>query len=120
MVGVCDASVSGSGIRLTFAADLDPASVKSSAFRAFREDDSKKGPEPPAYELGKAHLINPRTVEINVPDISKEALSDRTDEKGNVSVEPPISLSYKLRSKNGTTFEQTIYATINSIPLKEE
>jgi len=120
MVGVCDAAVTGSGIRLTFAADLDPASVKSSAFRAFREDDSKKGPEPPEYKLGKAHLINPRTVEINVPDISKEALSDRTDEKGNVSVEPPISLSYKLRSKNGTTFEQTIYATINSIPLKEE
>ena len=120
MVGVCDAAVTGSGIRLTFADDLDPASVKSSAFRAFREDDSKKGPKPPAYELGKAHLINPRTVEINVPGISKEALAERTDEKGNVSVKAPISINYKLRSKNGTVIEQRIYATINSIPLKDE
>ena len=120
MVGVCDAAVTGSGIRLTFAADLDPASVKSSAFRAFRDDDSKMGPKPPAYELGKARLINPRTVEINVPGISKEALAERTDEKGNVSVKAPISINYKLRSKNGTVIEQRIYATINSIPLKEE
>ena len=120
MVGICDAAVTGSGIRLTFAADLDPASVKSSAFRAFREDDSKKGPKPPEYKLGKAHLIDPRTVEINVPGIGKEALANRTDLKGNVSVEPPISLSYKLRSKNGNVIEQRIYATINSIPLKEE
>ena len=39
-----------------------------------------------------------------------------TDENGNISVNAPICLEYKLKSKNGSTIEQTIYATINSLP----
>ena len=81
-----------------------------------KKDDSKKGPEPLAYKLGKVQLINSTTIEINIPDIEKESLLNRTDENGNISVNAPICLEYKLKSKNGSTIEQTIYATINSLP----
>ena len=115
MVGVCDAAVTGSGIRLTFAADLDPASVKSSAFRAFREDDSKKGPKPPAYELGKARLINPRTVEINVPGIEKESLANRTDEKGNVKVGDEFIINQQTGDVSGDAFKKSVSSDCKSL-----
>ena len=118
MVGICDAAVTASGIRLTFASDLDPRSVKPGAFKAYREDDAKNILKPAEYKLGEVRLIDSRTVEINVPSIGKEALANRTDEKGNIQVKPPISLSYKLKSKSGKVFEQKIYATINSLPKK--
>ena len=116
VVGICDAAVTHSGLRLTFASDLESSSVKPSAFRAYKKDDSKKGPEPLAYKLGKVQLINSTTIEINIPDIEKESLLNRTDDNGNISVNAPICLEYKLKSKNGSTIEQTIYATINSLP----
>lgn len=116
MVGICDAAVTDSGIRLTFAADLEPDSVQPSAFKAYREDDAKNVPKPAKYRLGEVKLIDSRTVEINVPNVSDEALLNRTDDKGTVLVRAPIVLSYKLKSKNGKVFEQTIYATINSLP----
>lgn len=116
VVGICDAAVTHSGLRLTFASDLESSSVKPSAFRAYKKDDSKKGPEPLAYKLGKVQLINSTTIEINIPDIEKESLLNRTDENGNISVNAPICLEYKLKSKNGSTIEQIIYATINSLP----
>jgi hypothetical protein len=103
---------------LTFASDLDPRSVKPGAFEAYREDDAKNILKPAEYKLGEVRLIDSRTVEINVPSIGKEALANRTDEKGNIQVKPPISLSYKLKSKSGKVFEQKIYATINSLPKK--
>ena len=118
MVGICDAAVTASGIRLTFASDLDPRSVKPGAFEAYREDDAKNILKPAEYKLGEVRLIDFRTIEINIPSIGKEALANRTDEKGNIQVKPPISLSYKLKSKSGKVFEQKIYATINSLPKK--
>ena len=122
--GVRGAAVTSTGLRLTFAADLDPTSVKASAFTGIRESDKKDkknpGAKPPQIKLGAVRLVDARTVEVDIPDIGKEALANRTDEKGIVTVNPPISLTFTLKSKDGTAIEQTIHATINSVPLKDE
>ena len=116
VVGICDAAVTHSGLRLTFASELDPSSVKPSAFKAYKKDDSKKGSESFAYQLGKVQIINPRTIEIEMPNIGEEVVSNRTNGNGHVSVNSPIVIEYKLKSKNGSRIEQTIYSTINSLP----
>ena len=116
VVGICDAAVTHSGLRLTFASELDPSSVKPSAFKAYKKDDSKKGSESFAYQLGKVQIINPRTIEIEMPNIGEEVVSNRTNGNGHVSVNSPIVIEYKLKSKNRSRIEQTIYSTINSLP----
>ena len=65
-------------------------------------------------------MIDPRTVYIEIPGIDKEDLTKRTNEKGIVTVNPPISLNFTLKSKDGTPVEQTIHATINSVPAQTE
>ena len=118
--GVTDASVTSTGLKLTFAADLDAASVKASAFSAVRESDKKDknnpNAKPPQVKLGAVRLIDSKTVTVEIPDIGKEDLAQRTNNEGIVSVNPPISLTWSLRSKDGTPIEQTIHATVNSVP----
>ncbi len=121
--GVTGAVVTPFGLRLTFGAALEPASVKASAFGAVRESDKKdkNNPEakPPEVKLGAVRLVGSKTVEVEVPGIDKEDLTLRTDDKGVVTVPPPISLSYKLRAKDGTPVEQTIHATVNTVPKRK-
>ncbi len=115
--GVTDAAVTRTGVRLTFGSDLDPASVKASSFTGVRESDKKKsGAALPQIKLGDVRLVDPKTIEVGIPGIDKEDLTNRTNDKGLVTVTPPISLTYKLRSKDGTPIEQTIHATINIVP----
>ena len=122
--GVSGAAVTSTGLRLRFASPLDPASVKASAFSAVRESDKKDknnpNAKPPKVGLGAVRLIDPKTVSIEIPGIDKEDLTKRTDEKGIVTVNPPISLNFTLKSKDGTPIEQTIHATINSVPAKTD
>ena len=55
--------------------------------------------------------------EIEVPNIADELLEHRTDPKtGAVRVNPAISLTFKLQFADGFAIEQTIHATINSLP----
>ena len=118
------AAVTSTGLRLRFASSLDPASVKASAFSAVRESDKKDknnpNAKPPQVGLGALRLIDSRTVSIEIPGIDKEDLTKRTNEKGIVTVNPPISLNFSLISKDGTPVEQTIHATVNSVPAKTE
>ncbi|SVA04400.1 uncharacterized protein METZ01_LOCUS57254, partial [marine metagenome] len=122
--GVSGADATSTGLRLRFASELDPASVRASAFSAVRESDKKDknnpNAKPPQVELGAVRLVDPKTISIEVPGIDKEDLAHRTDEKGIVTVNPPISLSFTLKSKDGTPVEQTIHATVNSVPGKPE
>ena len=118
------AAVTSTGLRLGFASELDPSSVKASAFTAVRESDKKDknnpNAKPPQVELGAVRLVDSKTVSIEIPGIEKEDLTKRTDEKGIVTVNPPISLTFTLKSKDGTPVEQTIHATVNSVPAQTE
>ena len=119
--GLSGAAVTSTGLRLSFASPLDPASVKESAFSAVRESDKKDknnpNAKPPQVGLGAVRLIEPKTITIEIIDIKKEDLTERTDEKGIVTVNPPISLTFSLVSNDGTPVEQTIHATVNSVPV---
>ena len=122
--GLSGAAVTSTGLRLRFASALDPASVKASAFSAVRESDKKDknnpNAKPPQVGLGAIRLIDSRTVSIEIPGIEKEDLTKRTDQKGIVTINPPISLTFSLMSKDGTPVEQTVHATIISVPAKTE
>ena len=85
-----------------------------------KKDKNNPNAKPPQVGLGAVRLIDPRTVSIEIPGIEKEDLTKRTDEKGIVTVNPPISLNFTLKSKDGTPFEQIIHATINSVPAQTQ
>ena len=113
---ITSASVTKTGIRLGFDCELDPKSITAKNISAVREGDKKKeaGKQQP---LGTISLADPKTIEIEIPGIEKEGVANRTDKKsGSVRVNPPISITVKLRAKDGTPIEQTIHATINSLP----
>ena len=113
---VSGAAATRSGIRLTFPCELDPGSVDAKNFSAVRESD-KKQDAAEQQVLGKIALADPKTVEIEVPEIGQEIVARRTDARtGSVRVNPAISLSFKLRARDGTPIEQTVHATINSLP----
>ena len=110
------AAATREGIRLTFPCELDPTSVKATAFSAVRVSDQKQDAGKP-QPLGGAKLIDPHTVEIEIPDIGMEVVERRTDKKtGSVRVNPAISLRFSLLAEDGTPLEQTVHATINSLP----
>lgn len=118
---VSGAAATASGIRLSFPCELDANSVIAENFLTTRETDNKNGAAPEPQAVGKVTLTDSRTIEIEIPGIEKETLEHRTTtdpQTGgvSVSVNPAISLSIKLKAADGTAIEQTIHATINSLP----
>lgn len=111
------AAATASGIRLTFASELDAESVSGEQFRLLREPDKPTAgaADKPAI-LNRATLIDPRTVELEIPGIQAETLVHRTGSDGTVRVHPAISITAKLRAADGVAIEQTIHATINALP----
>lgn len=109
------AEATTTGLRLTFPCELDAGSVKADAFEAVRIPDKKEG-KVEKVELGAARLTDARTIEIEIPGIEAETLANRTNEKGEVTVKPAISLTFDLRAADGVEMKQTVHATINSLP----
>ena len=116
------AKATATGIRLSFACDLDPNSIDASNFTTLREPDKpQKGVELEPNPVGQVLMINQRTIDVSIPNIENEVLHRRTttDPKTGtiiVTVNPAISLSLKLKAADGTDIEETIHATINSLP----
>lgn len=112
-----DAAATEAGIRLTFASELDPSSVKPSGFTILREPDKpEKGVEIKPKPVAGAVLVDSRTVEVAIPGIEHETLEHRTNPDGTVRIDPAISLTVNLAAADGTPISQTVHATINSLP----
>ena len=117
-----NAEATKTGIRLTFACELNPDSVDAANFSIVREHDKpKKGVDIQRHPLETVTMINPHTIELTIPGISEETLDHRTKRdtttgKTIVNVHPAISLTVKLTAADGTPIEQTVHATINSLP----
>ena len=118
---VSGAEATRTGIRISFASELDPSSVKTENVTISREGD-KKGEGPGKGEhAAEVKLVDAKTMEVTIPGIEKEALEQRTtvDKKTgavSVKVNPAISVHLRLKARDGTAIKQTVWATINSLP----
>ena len=112
-----NAAATSTGIQLTFGAELDADSVSPDAFSAERiPDKKKKEGENYNVELGKVVLLDSKSILVEVQDIEKEKLENRTNQDGSYNVKPAISLTFDLKTKDGMPIQQTLHATINSLP----
>jgi hypothetical protein len=107
------------GLRVELSCDVDAASVQASSVTAVREQ-SKKGDTIPVA-LGAITLSGPRTLEIALPSIGEERVALRTTTNAKtgevvVDIRTPITLTVSVKAADGTPIEQTLYATINSVP----
>ncbi len=116
------AAATKTGIQLTFTSDLDADSINAANFSIRREPDKpKKGEELKSRPVGAVSLIKARMIDITIPNMAQETLAKRTtiDPKTGaktVTVHPAISLSMNIKAADGTAIEETIHATINSLP----
>lgn len=115
---ICAAAAMRTGVRFTFACDLDVAAIGPQAVTAAREV-GKKG-ELAAVPLGAISTAGARTLEVAVPDLAAERVERRTttDARGNaiVEVRPPIVFTISVTSADGHPINQIVYATINALP----
>lgn len=107
------------GLRLTFSCAIDEASLNEKSVTAQREVD-KNGTTAPVI-LGAITLAGPRAVEIALPGIDEERVERRTTRNATtgeaaVEIKMPIALAVRLKATDGAAIEQTVYATINSLP----
>ncbi len=118
---ISGAAATKTGIRLTFASDLDPATVLPTNITLSRESDDQKGPPAKGTPADKVTLIDRRTIDITVPGIEEETVEHRTttDKKTgaiSVKVNPAYTINVHLKAADGTPVEQTVFATINALP----
>lgn len=114
---IVNAAATTTGIQVTFGSDLDPQSVTPDAVKAERiPDKKKKEGEDYSVELGKIKVLDARTIHVEIVDIEKEKLENRTNEDGSYNVKPAISITFDLNAKDGASIQQTLHATINSLP----
>lgn len=112
-----NAKATTTGIELLFGVDLDKDSISLKNFKGEKIPDKMKDVVVTPVKITKVELLNPCTVLLEIEDIEKETLDYRTNENdGSYRINPAISLSYTLKAKSGTTIEQTVHATINSLP----
>ena len=113
------------GIRLSFACDLDPNSIRAHNFTILREPDKpQKGAKLKHIPVGQVQPVNERSIEVTIPNIENEVINKRTTTNPQtgavtVAINPAISLSLKLIAADGTKIEETIHATINTLPPAE-
>jgi hypothetical protein len=117
---VKNAATTGRGLRFTFACELDPGSVTIENVTATRESD-KKGSAPVEQAIESVELVQADTIEIIIPGIENESVERRThtDEKTgvvSVSIHPAISVNMQLKAADGSDINQTVHATVNSLP----
>ena len=79
-------------------------------------DKPEKGTTPQPYHATAVTLVSPRVVAVEIPNLEKERLAHRTAPDGSVRIHPAISLTVKLEAADGARLEQTVHATINSLP----
>ena len=114
---IVNAEATSTGIQVTFGSDLDPESVNPNAFKAERiPDKKKKEGEDYSVELGNIKLINSKTLHVEIQNLEKEKLENRTNKDGSFHVKPAISITFDLNAKDGSPIQQTLHATINSLP----
>lgn len=114
---ITSAKANRQGVRLGFSADLDPQSVTATNIEVVREEE--KGVKP--FKFSGVRLIDPRTIELSLPDIGEEVVARRshTDKKTGVTtidIAWPIRITTDLRTTDGSMVQQVVYATINSLP----
>ena len=121
---ITSAAATPTGIRIGFGCELDSESVKREAVSGVREGDKKKEGPVDKVKIGEVQLVDARTLHVELPGIEREQLAHRTrrDDAGkvvSVKVNPAISLTVTLRAADGTAIEQTLHATINSLPAAD-
>jgi len=105
------------GLRITFASEIDPQSVSAQNVEVVREEN--KGVK--LFKMGGVRVIDDRTIEVELPEIGGEVVAQRsgTDAKTGdtiVEVRGAIRVNVKLRAADGAAIDQTVYATVNSLP----
>jgi hypothetical protein len=116
---ITGAAANSSGLRLTFSCELDPKSITRANFEVLREEG--KGTKP--VRMDGVRMIDRKTVEVLLPDIEKEVVAQRTrtDKKtGAIAVDVlhPIRVTAKIKAADGVDIEQTVYATVNTLPAE--
>ena len=119
--GLSGAAVTSTGLRLSFASPLDPASVKESAFSAVRESDKKDknnpNAKPPAGRTGRRSLDRTQNHHHRNNRHQKRRSHRTHRRKGYRHGKPTDLANLFLVSNDGTPVEQTIHATVNSVPV---
>ena len=114
---IVKAEATSTGIQVTFGSDLDAGSVNPESVSAERiPDKKKKEGENYEVELGQIKLLDSKTIHVEIVDFEKEKLENRTNQDGSYNVKPAISLTFDVKTKDGASIQQTVHATINSLP----
>ena len=118
---ICGATATSHGIRLSFPCEIDGGSLRAENFTTVRESDRKKEAPPKPQAVASVTLVDTKTIEVEIPEIGEETVEHRTniDPKTGakqVQVNPAISLKLQLNATDGTAIQQTVHATINSLP----
>jgi len=116
-----DVMATADGLQLTFPCDLDATSLDANNFAIIREPDKPiKGKETQVTRPPSTRLLNARTLHVEITKIAQETVAHRTSQnaKGEteVKINPAISLTVHLSAADGTLINQTVHATINSLP----
>ena len=119
---VCGAQVTGEGIRLTFACDLDAKSVIRENIGVGRASNEKKASQGNASPAAAVKLEGKRRILITIPGIAREDLIHRTTrdkESGEVKVRVnlPLEIVVDVVAADGSPIRQTVYATVNSVAV---
>lgn len=107
------------GVAFTLSCDIDPASIGSESVTAVREGN-KKGVSAP-IPLGRVAMEGSRCLTVDVPGIEAERVERRTSKDPEtgatiVEVRMPFVFTVNLKAVDGTAIQQTVFATINSLP----
>lgn len=116
-----EVTATSEGLQLTFPCDLDASSLDPGNFSIIREPDKPtKGKETQIVRPTSAQLITPRILHVGIRGLEQETLVHRTSQNAKgvteVKINPAISLTVQLKAANGTPINQTVHATINSLP----
>ncbi len=107
------------GIRLLFSCDLDPKTVSKSSIEVVRDGKKAK----PVVKIGEVVSIDSRTIQIALPEIEKETVGERSrnDEKTGrtlIDILAPLRITVQVKAADGSEIDQSVYATINSLPAE--
>ncbi|MDA7614546.1 c-type cytochrome [Verrucomicrobiales bacterium] len=118
-----DVAATADGLQLTFPCALDATSLDPNSFSIIREPDKPaKGKETQMVRPISARLIDARTLHVGIPNLEQETVAHRTSQNAQgepeVEINPAISITVHLKAGDGTLINQTIHATINSLPKR--
>ena len=116
-----DVAATLDGLQLSFPCDLDATSLDPNHFAIIREPDKPaKGKESQVARPISVRLIDSRTLHVAIPDLEQDTVANRSslNARGGaeVKIHPAISLTVHLKAADATLINQTVHATINSLP----